>query len=177
MTYKIGIFGSARKDLPKEIYSLAEETGKEIAKKGCILITGGAEGVSKYAAKGAKSENGITIGISPTANKSEKNKYNVNFEFLDSIVHTGQGYKGRNIISVKNCDAIIIINGGFGTLNEVTIAEGEQKPIIVIKNSGGCAEMLKGIFAKLNPRYKLLSLVKNPKEAIKEALRLIKKTR
>jgi uncharacterized protein (TIGR00725 family) len=177
MKYKIAVFGSARKDLPQGIYKLARKTGEEIAKRGHLLITGSAEGVSRSAAEGAKLKGGATIGISPTKDIFEKENFNISFDFIDNIIHTGAGYKGRNIISVKSSDGIIIINGGFGTLNEVTIAEGEVKPIVVLKDSGGCANLLKNIFSKLNPKYPYFSLANSPKDAVDKILKLIKKSK
>ncbi|MEK0337778.1 MAG: hypothetical protein QQN41_10135, partial [Nitrosopumilus sp.] len=168
---------SARGDLPKEIYALAEETGKEIIKRGHVLITGAAKGISAFATKGAKEIGGKTIGVSPTANNSEKENYEVDFEFLDEIIHTGDGYKGRNVIGVRKCDGMIAINGGFGTLNEITIAEGEGKPIVILEKSGGCCDIIKDIFEKLNSEYNYFQLVKTPKEAVSKVIDLIEKQR
>lgn len=174
MTYKIAVFGSAKENLEKKFYDIAEKTGKFIAKEGHILITGAAKGISAHAAKGAKTEKGRVIGISPTKNISEKEDYQVDFRNIDEIVHTAMGYKGRNVISVRRCDGAIIINGGFGTLNEVTIAEGENKPLVVIENTGGCADITREIFKKLNPQYPLVAYCKTPKDAVKKVLALIK---
>lgn len=164
--YKIAVFGAAKEELSKDVYKIAEEVGAEIAKRGHTLVTGAATGVSRFAAKGARQEKGCVIGISPTSDDSEKDKYNVFFENIDVIIHTGAGYKGRNVIGVRTCDAMIIVNGNFGTLSEVANGEGEQKPIIGIKNSGGCANMLDDIFKKLNAEYQYFAMAENAKEAV-----------
>lgn len=177
MKYKIAVFGSAKENLTKKIYDLAKETGKEISSRGHDLITGAAKGVSTYAAEGAKENNGKTIGISPTRNNSEKKDYEVDFKFIDEIIHTGEGYKGRNVISVRKCDGMIAINGGFGTLNEITIAEGEEKPIVVLEHSGGCSDIIKEIFKKLNPKYKYFKLAQNSRDAVDKIIELIEKNK
>lgn len=171
--HKIAVFGSAREDLDSAIYEIAQKVGSEIAKTGNILITGAAQGVSCYAAKGAKLSNGNVIGISPTSNYKEKEIYNVSFENIDFIIHTGMGYKGRNVISVRSCDGMIIINGNFGTLSEVAIGEGEVRPIVVINGTGGSADIIKDIFEKLNPNYKYFSIASGAKEAVSRVIELI----
>lgn len=164
--YKIAIFGAASEKLDKNIYKIAEATGAEIAKHGHTLITGAAAGISRYGARGAKKSGGLVIGISPTTNNEEKDQFNVNFDNIDVVVHTGFGYKGRNVLSVRSCDAIIVINGRFGTLSEIANAEGENKPIVVISNTGGCATIIEDIFKTLSPDYKLFALANSPKEAV-----------
>lgn len=173
MKYKIAVFGSAKEDIPKEICNLAEEIGKEIASRGHTLITGAAKGISTFAAKGAKEIGGNVIGISPTAYDSEKRDYEVDFEFIDEVIHTGEGYKGRNVISVGMCDGMISVRGGFGTLNEITIAEGEGKPIVALEGSGESSDMVRGIFDKLNPNYRYFSVAKSPKEAVSKIIKMI----
>lgn len=171
--HKIAVFGSAREDLDGAIYEIAQKVGSEIAKTGNILITGAAQGISRYAAKGAKFSNGNVIGISPTSNYEEKEIYNVSFENIDFVIHTGMGYKGRNVISVRTCDGMIIINGNFGTLSEVAIGEGEVKPIVVMSGTGGIADIIKDIFKKLNPDYKYFSVASEAKEAVSKIAELI----
>ena len=65
--------------------------------------------------KGARSVNGRTIGILPGDDKSDANPY------VDVVIATGMGI-GRNLIIVRSADAVISINGGFGTLSEISFA-------------------------------------------------------
>lgn len=173
--YKIAIFGASDEKLNKSVYLLSEKIGEEIAARGHVLITGAAKGISRHAAIGAKNKNGTVIGVSPTTYSKEEKKFNVDFKNIDVIIHTGQGYKGRNVISVRTSDAIIVVNGRFGTLSEISNAEGEQKPIVVIRGSGGCADLIEEIFRKLNPDYKLFSMANSPKEAVDLVEKMISK--
>ncbi len=169
--YQIAVLGSHRLDLPKEVYELSEKIGKEIAKRGHILITGVATGVSEYACKGAKSMNGLVVGISPYDNKQDGGSItNKNY---DIIIPTGMGYKGRNVLTVRGADGIIVINGGLGTLNEVTIAEGEDKPIVVLNNTNGCAAKLEDLFKDLSPNYKKIRFVDNAVSSLDIMLEMI----
>lgn len=165
MKYKIAVFGLGSGLLSEENKNDAYLVGKAIAEKGHFLVTGLAKGVTEYASKGAKSNNGIVIGINPYSSELEKYE-DVSFENTDIVINTGLGDRGRNVISVRTCDGMIVINGNFGVLNEITIGVGEDKPIVVIKNSGGVAEIIPDIFNSLKPEYENFKLVDNAKEAL-----------
>mgnify|MGYP001773874653 CR=1 FL=1 len=151
----------------EKAYKIAYEVGKEIGKRKIVLITGGLGGVMEAASKGAKEEGGIVIGIIPSKNKEEANRY------CDIVICTGIGY-ARNFITAYSADAVIIVGGGAGTLTEASIAYLEGKPIIAIKGSGGIADKL------INDKYiderKIVKVyeAKDPKEAVELALSMIK---
>lgn len=125
---KVGVIGSSKGDDNSK--KMAEIVGSEIAKSGYHLLTGGCTGVPHAAIIGAKKEDGLTVGISPAENEKEHiEKYNYPTKNYDLIIYTGFGLKGRNIILVRSCDAVIAISGSFGTLNELTIAHSSGKVI------------------------------------------------
>ena len=171
--YQIAVFGSGNPDTDKGLLKIAEEVGSNIAEKGHTLISGMAKGISVYAAKGAKDVGGNTVGISPSTNRMEMGNYNVSAKYIDTVIHTGMGDRGRNLISARACDGLIVINGSFGVLNEITVAVGENKPIVIIKNSGGVADIVKDIFKKLDPGYKWISYVNNHLDAVGKLEQLI----
>ncbi len=169
--YQIAVLGSHRRDLPKDIYDIAEKVGKEIATKGHILLTGTSTGISEHASKGAKSVGGLVIGISPYEMRKETDP--ITYEDNDVIIFSGMGYKGRNVLTVRSSDGIIVANSGFGTLNEVAIAEGENKPIVVIKDTDGCADKLEDLFKELNPNYKKIRYADNAVSSVGLLLEMI----
>ena len=59
----------------KKEAELAEEVGRELAKRGAILVCGGLGGVMEAACKGASSEGGTTIGILPGDDRQAANAY------------------------------------------------------------------------------------------------------
>jgi uncharacterized protein (TIGR00725 family) len=132
---QITVIGSGG-DISSKIYGIAEELGRSIAKSGAILITGGRGGVMEAASKGAKEENGMTVGILPGP-REDANPY------LDVVIETGMG-DGRNVINVKSADVVIVVHGGSGTLSEIGLALKAGKRIIAIKSSGGVAEKMAG---------------------------------
>jgi len=109
-----------------EIYELAREVGEEIAKAGAILICGGLFGVMEAACRGAKEAGGTTIGILPGKIKNEANA------FVDIPIVTGFN-EARNVIIVRSADAVIAIDGEYGTLAEIALALKFGKPVVGLK--------------------------------------------
>lgn len=130
MTTQIGLIGSSSIDLKSRVYETAYEVGKEIAKSGCILISGGRTGVMEAACKGCQEEGGISVGILPSTEKAEANP------FVDIAIPTGLGWT-RNSLTVLASDGIIAIHGGVGTLSEISFAVAYQKPLVCITGVGG----------------------------------------
>ncbi|MBU0980402.1 MAG: hypothetical protein KJ709_06340 [Nanoarchaeota archaeon] len=141
MRPSIGVCGSAGQT-SKETEAKAFEIGREIAKRDVVLLTGATTGVSLAAAKGARSEDGLVIGISPAPNREKHKELGMPVEPFDSIIFTGHGWKGRNVIFVRSCDAVVIIAGMAGTLNKFTVAFDDEKYIGVLKGSGFVTELL-----------------------------------
>ncbi len=102
---------------------LAEAVGRELAKRGAILVCGGLGGVMEAACKGASAEGGVTIGILPGDNSQAANPY------IQIPIVTGLGY-ARNIAVVKSAQAVIAIGGSYGTLSEISHALQSGIPVI-----------------------------------------------
>ncbi len=145
MDWKICVSGAAVGDcLNDETIEKAELVGKAIAKHDSILVTGATTGIPYYAAKGAKKAGGVSIGFSPAATYQDHVKrYQLPTRYMDLIVYTGFGYAGRNLLLTRSADAVIVICGRIGTLNEFTVAFEDKKPLAVLTNSGGIADELK----------------------------------
>lgn len=117
----IGVIGGG--SAGPEILGMAEETGRLIAKHGCLLICGGMSGVMEATAKGAKDGGGTTIGILPHNDRHEANPY------IDIPIATGFG-EGRNLVIIRTADILIAIDGEYGTLSEIAFALKMKKPVI-----------------------------------------------
>jgi len=112
--------------------------GQEIARADCILVNGACPGLPDEAAYGAKNVGGLTMGISPAFSEHEHTKkYKSPSENYDIILYTGMGLMERDLINIRSSDAIIILGGGIGTLNEFTVAFDEGKVIGVLTGTGG----------------------------------------
>src|SRR3972149_8332787 len=99
-TYKICISGAAETGhCAPGAHEKAELLGREIARRGYVLVTGATTGIPYWAAKGAKMEGGTVIGFSPASSKLEHvKKYKLPLDYHDVIVYTGFEYGGGNLI-------------------------------------------------------------------------------
>lgn len=118
-----------------DILGIAENIGSEIAKHNGVLLCGGMGGVMEAASRGAKMFDGVTVGILPGDTESESNKY------IDIHIPTSLG-KLRNFFVVSLADVVIGIAGGWGTLSELSLAMNLNKPVILIRNTGGVVDWL-----------------------------------
>jgi len=102
----------------------AEAVGREIARRGATLVCGGRGGVMEAACRGARAEGGHTIGIMPGRDR-EETPPNPHVEFP---VFTGLGFT-RHVSVVLSGEAVIAIDGPYGTLSEIAYALIHEGPI------------------------------------------------
>jgi hypothetical protein len=106
--------------------SRAEEVGRLLAERGCVVVTGGRGEVMAAASRGAKSAGGTTIGILPGTDRSDAN------EWVDHVVVTGLGHM-RNFAVAASADAVIAVGGRWGTLSEIAFAKLLGRPIVILE--------------------------------------------
>jgi len=144
----IGVMGSASGYLMrnKKAVEAAREVGRQIAKNDCFLVNGACPGLPDEAARGCKEVGGETMGVSPAVSMcSHVGKYKSPTEFYDRFIFTGMGLMMRDIVNIRSSNAVIILPGGTGTLNEFTVAYDEGKPIGVLTGYDGCADHIEQI--------------------------------
>jgi hypothetical protein len=139
----VGVMGSAGGELSREVLDMAYRMGRAIAQRGCVLITGACPGLPHEAVRGARSANGIVVGISPALNFEEHAiKYRSPYAGYDALVYTGSGLMGREIENIRSCDLVVFMGGRSGTLGEFAIAYDEGKMIGVLQGTGGIADRM-----------------------------------
>ena len=175
---KIAVCGASLPPFDKAILKKAYEIGKEIAANTHILRFGGCWGYPYEAAKGAFENKGKAIAISPAKSKDEHiNQYKFPHDNFTGIEYTGLGIPGRNIPLVAASDAIIIISGQIGTLNEFTLAFHLKKPIGVLEGSGGItgiAKEISRICSRVGEKDKVI-YEKEPKMLVEKLHKLFRK--
>jgi len=177
MKYKLCVSGAAATDhCQADTMQKAKELGAEIIKQNGVIVTGATVGVPLWAAMGAKDANGFSIGLSPASSEIEHvKKYHLPTDYFDIIVYTGFGYAGRNLLLTRSADAVIIVCGRMGTLNEFTIAFEDNKPIGVLTGTGGMADEIKAIVEKAHRGEGKIIYNSDPKELVAELTKLIEK--
>jgi uncharacterized protein (TIGR00725 family) len=117
----IGVIGGS--SCSQEIENLAFKLGKYIAENGWILVCGGMGGVMQAACRGAYTSGGTTLGILPGSDREEGNPY-LTYSIVTDLGHS------RNLIVIQSSDALVAVDGGYGTLSEIAFANILGKPII-----------------------------------------------
>lgn len=165
---KIAVCGS-NNALDNEILKKAFQIGEELAKNNVLVLTGAGNGYPYEAAKGTFSNKGKVFGVSPAKDEQDhKNTYNFPTDAFTKIEYTNLGIPGRNFPLVKEADAIIIISGQIGSLNEFTIAFNDTKIIGILENSGGITDIIKEIAEICDKRGEKENVVysSDPKELV-----------
>ena len=143
MKIKVGVMGSAGGKMSPRVRRRARRVGEALARRGCVVVTGGCPGFPEEATLGAKAAGGMTLGISPALDiKEHVKRYGSPVNGIDALIFTGAGLMGREVTAVRTCDIVIIIGGRSGTLGEFAIAYDEGKPIGVLEGSGGIAGVI-----------------------------------
>ncbi len=124
---QIAVIGAAVCD--EGVARLAYEVGREIARRGAVLVCGGGRGVMAAAAAGAHAEGGLAVGILPGADRDESPPA----PDLDVAIFTGIG-QARNQAIVLSAAAVIGVAGGWGTLTEIGLALKHGVPVTLLES-------------------------------------------
>jgi len=131
---KAAVFGSARTKSDNPDFKLAAEFGKKLAKKGWMIITGGAAGIMEAAMIGAGAKNSFGLNImlpfeqqaNPTIRGNEKLVF---FKYFFT----------RKLMFLKESEATVLFPGGFGTFDEgfesftlVQTGKARPRPLVLV---------------------------------------------
>jgi uncharacterized protein (TIGR00725 family) len=118
---RIAVIGGSRAG--RQALDTALEVGRLIARSGAVVVCGGLGGVMEAASRGAREEGGLVIGILPGGSGADANPW------VDVPVATGLGYT-RNSLVVMNADAVIAVDGEYGTLSEIAYGLIQGKKVV-----------------------------------------------
>ena len=90
-------------------------------------------------------------------------------------MYTGFGYAGRNLILTRAADAVIMLCGRIGTLNEFTNGFEDKKPQGVLTETGGTTDLIPEIIEKANRGSGKVVFSAKPGDLIDKVLDLIEK--
>jgi len=131
---KAAVFGSARTPVNHANFKLAAEFGKKLAKKGWMIITGGASGIMEAAMIGAGAEKSFGLNILLPFEQHANavimgNKKLIFFKYFFT----------RKLIFLKESDATVLFPGGFGTFDEgfesftlVQTGKAKPRPLVLV---------------------------------------------
>lgn len=136
---KVTVFGSARCRAGSPDYRQAVAFGREMARRGWLVVTGGGEGIMEAAHVGAGQDMAMGINIL------------LPFEQPDNPVIAGNAklihvkyFFTRKLLFVKEADGVALFPGGFGTLDEAfevltLLQTGKSRmfPMVLVDAPGG----------------------------------------
>ena len=103
--------------------AMAYDLGRELARRGALVVCGGLGGVMEAACRGAREEGGTTLALLPGNDRGAANP------FVDVAVATGMG-EARNALVARTADVVVAVAGEFGTLSEIALALRMGKPVV-----------------------------------------------
>ncbi|MDT7605288.1 MAG: hypothetical protein QOF61_3285 [Acidobacteriota bacterium] len=157
----IGVMGRGEGASEEETRA-AFELGALIAREGWALLTGGrSAGVMDAAARGAKSEGGLTLGVLPGETAAGAS------DALDIAILTGLG-QARNNVNVLTSRVVFSCGVGAGTASEIALALKAKRSVILL-----CASVeARAFFQSLDADR--VFVAETPREAVEIARRLLR---
>jgi uncharacterized protein (TIGR00730 family) len=136
---KVTIFGSARTPRDAPAYEQAVRLGRAMAERGWFVVTGAATGIMEAGHRGAGRERSMGLNILlPFEQESN--------EIIrgDAKLVTMKYFFTRKLMFVKECDAVVCLPGGFGTMDEafevltlLQTGKRELIPLVFLDAPGG----------------------------------------
>jgi uncharacterized protein (TIGR00730 family) len=180
----VTIFGSARTAVDHPHYKLTVEVAKEVVRSGYGVITGGGPGIMEAANRGAHDEGGVSIGL------------NIQLPFeqhANPYIKTMLSFKHffvRKVMFLKYTSAVIVMPGGFGTLDEmfetltlVQTRKVDTMPVVLMGRDywTGLVDWLKAKMLDENKYIDaddipLMYITDDPKEAVRVITERLKKS-
>jgi uncharacterized protein (TIGR00730 family) len=135
---QVTVFGSARLTADDPSYQQAVDFSRRIAEAGFMVITGGGNGIMEAGHVGAGRENSIGLNILLPF-EQHPNAVIMNDPKLMHLRY----FFTRKLLFVKECEAVALFPGGFGTLDEgfevltlVQTGKSHLFPIVMIDAPG-----------------------------------------
>lgn len=136
---KVTIFGSARTPRDAPEYIQAEALGRKLVEQDWFVVTGAATGIMEAGHRGAGRDHSMGLNIMlPFEQESN--------EIIrgDAKLVTMKYFFTRKLMFVKECDAVVCLPGGFGTLDEafevltlMQTGKRELIPLVLLDAPGG----------------------------------------
>jgi uncharacterized protein (TIGR00730 family) len=136
---KVTVFGSARTQPDEPAYIQAVDLGRVMAEAGWLVVTGAASGIMEAGHRGAGRESSMGLNIMLPFEQSA----NPVIAGDPKLVHMKYFFT-RKLMFVKECDAVVCLPGGFGTLDEamevITLLQTGKRdmiPVVLLDAPGG----------------------------------------
>ena len=136
---KVTVFGSARTRPEEPAYEQAIQFGSAIARHDWLVVTGAASGIMEAGHRGAGRDHSMGVYIMLPFEQSA----NPVIAGDPKLVHMKYFFT-RKLMFVKECDAVCLLPGGFGTLDEglevltlLQTGKRDMVPVVFLDAPGG----------------------------------------
>ena len=136
---KVTVFGSARTRPHQPTFQQAVEYGRRMAEHKWLVLTGAASGIMEAGHVGAGRENSMGLNIMLPFEQDS----NPVIRGDSKLVHMKYFFT-RKLMFVKECDAVCLLPGGFGTLDEglevltlLQTGKRDMVPVVFLDEPGG----------------------------------------
>ncbi|MBC8353889.1 MAG: TIGR00730 family Rossman fold protein [Planctomycetes bacterium] len=136
---KVTIFGSARTKPDAPAYQQAVDLGRAMAEQDWMVITGAGDGIMGAGHEGAGRAHSMGLNIMLPFEQSA----NAVIDGDPKLVHMKYFFT-RKLMFVKECDAVVCLPGGFGTIDEglevltlLQTGKHDMVPVIFLDAPGG----------------------------------------
>jgi uncharacterized protein (TIGR00725 family) len=156
--------------------SVGEKLGQSIASHGCIAMLGTLRGFPLWVARGAHEAGGTTIGFSPAANAMEhESVYRLSGEHVQTMIYTGFGNAGADLIMARSSDAVIFGCGRINTIHEFTVALQEGKPIGILEGEWDTDDLLRDILKlEIDRAHETIFFDHDPNRLVERLIKAVK---
>jgi uncharacterized protein (TIGR00730 family) len=139
MRRKVTVFGSARTLPDQPAYQQAVKFGRAMAQHNWLVVTGAASGIMEAGHVGAGREHSMGLNIMLPFEQYA----NPIIAGDSKLVHMKYFFT-RKLMFVKECDAVCLLPGGFGTLDEglevltlLQTGKRDMVPVVMLDAPGG----------------------------------------
>ncbi len=136
---KVTIFGSARTSTDAPAYQQAEALGRAMVEHGWFVLTGASTGIMEAGHRGAGRESSMGVNILLPFEQDSNEIIRGDVKLV-----TMKYFFTRKLMFVKECDAVVCLPGGFGTLDEafevltlMQTGKRELMPVVLLDAPGG----------------------------------------
>lgn len=175
------VYGARHTDQHKSFDALekAQALGEKIAEHDCIVNIPAVTGFPFWVAKGAALAKGMVVGFSPASGLEEHIQvYDAPTKYMDTVIYSGFGYAGADLLLSRSSDAIIFGYGGVETIHEFWVAFQENKPIGILKGDWDTDEVLYSL-VKDNVEFDHARVIfdEDPNRLVERLIKMVKDSR
>ncbi len=143
----VAVIGRCTPPFTPEVIERAQSAGRVLAQKGVTVLSGACNGLPHEAVLAAKAAGGKTIGYSPGADRTHhQGGFAAPVDGFDELRFFGRSdwsavknFTWRSAHLIDDADAVVCVDGSWGTLSEIALVFETEKPFGVLESGGASA--------------------------------------